>query len=410
MTRTVISGGTVIIDGALTATDIAIENGLVSEVGPGLSGDHLIDAAGSIVTPGLIDCHVHAQFDGMDMNELQNQPFSQQFFVAMRNLGTLLRSGITTVRDAGGVDLGVKTSLEAGWFDGPRMLISISALSQTGGHVDGWNVHGDQQRLMVPHPGRPDSVVDGVDNMRKRVRELIRAGADTIKVCASGGVMSTRDDPKHPQFSFEELAVCVEEAAAAGRAVMAHAHGAEGIKQAVRAGVRSIEHGVFLDDEAIELMVASGTWLVPTLLAPIRLVDALDQGMSVPPPVEAKARAIAETHLDSVRRAHEAGVRIAMGSDSGVFAHGSSPSELELLTRAGLTTLEAVDAATASAAELLGLETVVGRIAPGLAADLLILDTDELTPEAFTQNLRTVIQAGRIIDSAVASDTRAGAL
>src|SRR5690606_3670567 len=114
---------------------------------------------------------------------------------------------------------------------------------------------------------------------------LIRAGSDTIKVCASGGVMSTRDDPKHPQFSFEELAVCVEEAAAAGRAVMAHAHGAEGIKQAVRAGVRSIEHGVFLDDEAIELMVASGTWLVPTLLAPIRLVDALDQGKSVPPPV-----------------------------------------------------------------------------------------------------------------------------
>ncbi|WP_020392070.1 metal-dependent hydrolase family protein [Kribbella catacumbae] len=397
MSRLVLRGGRV-FDGTGAppyVADIAIEGDRIVEIGPGLAGDEVVAIDGALVAPGLIDCHVHTVFDGMDLARVQARPFSMEFFEASVNLGRLLDSGVTTVRDAGGADLGVKTAVESGIVDGPRMQIAVSVLSQTGGHVDGWNVHGDLQRLLVPHPGRPDCVVDGVDAMRKRVRELIRAGADVIKVCASGGVMSTRDDPRHPQFSYAELAVCVEEAAAAGLPVMAHAHGASGIRQALRAGVRSIEHGVFLDEECIELFLEHDAWLVPTLMAPASLVEAIDAGMNVTPEIERKARSIAATHLDAVARAHQAGVRIAMGTDSGVFAHGSSPAELAWLVRAGLSPQEALLAATSSAADLLGLADV-GRIAPGHVADLVVLDGDLADLEKFRENLRLVIKSGRL--------------
>lgn len=395
MTRTVLRGGRV-FDGTGSDPvdlDVAIEGGRIVELGTALAGEDVVDVRGMLVAPGLIDCHVHTVFDGMDLARVQARPFSMEFFEAATNLRTLLDSGVTTARDAGGADLGVRTAVESGLVSGPRLRISISVLSQTGGHVDGWNVHGDHQRLLVPHPGRPDCVVDGVEEMRKRVRELVRAGADTIKVCASGGVMSTRDDPRHPQFSYAELAVCVEEAAAAGRSVMAHAHGATGIKQALRAGVRSIEHGVFLDDECIDLFVQTGAWLVPTLMAPASLVDAIDAGMVVTHEIEAKARSIAATHLDAVTRAHAAGVRIAMGTDSGVFAHGSSPQELTWLVRAGLTPAEALWAATSSAADLLDLPDL-GRVEVGCFADLIVLDGNPWDFSLFGENLRLVMQGG----------------
>jgi imidazolonepropionase-like amidohydrolase len=395
MTRTVLHGGRV-FDGSGAApflADVAMDNGLVAEVGLSLSGDEVVDITGMLVTPGLIDCHVHTLFDGMDFTRVQSQPFSMQFYEAIRNLRSLLDSGVTTARDAGGADLGVRTAIEQGIIEGPRLQIAISVLSQTGGHVDGWNVHGDLQRLLVPHPGRPDNVVDGVDQMRKRVREVIRAGADVIKVCASGGVMSTRDDPRHSQFSAQELQACVEEAAAAGRTVMAHAHGAVGIKQALRAGVRSIEHGVYLDDEGIELLLETGAWLVPTLMAPASIVEAIEAGMRVAPEVEAKARGIASVHLEAVRKANDAGVRIAMGTDSGTFAHGASPEEMAWLMRAGLSPEQALHSATGSAAELLGLGAH-GRIEPGFIADVLVLGGDSMDLTQFAQNLRIVFASG----------------
>lgn len=396
MSRVVLAGAEV-FDGTGRApfvADIAIEGGRIAEVGSGLHGDEVRDISGRLVVPGLIDCHAHALFNGMDVVKTQQQPFSLQFFEAGRNLKTILDSGVTTMRDAGGIDLGVKTAVEQGLIEGPRLKISVTVLSQTGGHVDGWNVHGDHQRLMVPHPGRPDTVVDGVDDMRKRVREVIRAGSDTIKVCSSGGVMSTRDDPRHSQFSLEELRVCVDEARAAGQDVLAHAQGAAGIKNALRAGVRSIEHGIFIDDECIELFLETGAWLVPTLLAPAALIEAIDAGMRVAPEMEAKARSVVDTHLESIARAHRAGVKIAMGTDGGVFAHGQAPRELTIMMRAGMSAQEALVAATSSAAEMLRIEDEVGTIEVGKAADLLVLGGDAWDFERFGENLEAVIQAG----------------
>ena len=402
MTRILFRGGQVFDGVATMRADVAVEQGRISAVAPTIESgvdDQVIEIAGALVAPGLIDCHVHAQFDSMDMNRIQQQPFSMQFFTAKSTFERLLHSGVTTIRDAGGIDLGVKTAVAQGLIAGPRMQIAISVLSQTGGHADGWNVHGDLQRLLIPHPGRPDSVVDGADEMRKRVREIIRAGADIIKICASGGVMSTRDDPKHPQFSYEELAVCVEEAADQGRHVMAHAHGAEGIKRALRAGVRSIEHGIYIDDECLALFAETGAWLVPTLLAPIALVEAIDAGMVVTAEIEDKARGVADTHLAAIARAHQAGVRIAMGTDSGVFTHGRSPRELSLLVRAGMTPEQALHTATRSAAQLLELDAEIGSVEAGKVADLIVLDGDWRDFDRFDDNLRIVMQGGQLIRS-----------
>ncbi|MBM7520431.1 metal-dependent hydrolase family protein [Nocardioides nitrophenolicus] len=400
MTSTLLRGGHVLVgDGtAPVRADVLVAEGRVAAVGLDLpapapaGGVDVLDVSGAVVAPGLVDCHVHLVFDGMDSQRLQAEPFSLQYFQAARAMAATLAAGVTTVRDAGGADLGMKVAQERGLLPGPRLRTAVSVLSPTGGHADGWTVHGDDVRLLVPHPGRPACVVDGVEGMRLRVRELARAGADVIKVCASGGVMSTRDDPHHPQFSADELAVCVAEAADHGLGVMAHAHSAEGIHRALRAGVRSIEHGVYLDDEGIELLLDRGAWLVPTLLAPVALVESIDAGMRVPPEVEDKARRIADGHLAAVARAYDAGVRIALGTDSGVFAHGQNHRELGLLAEAGMRPAEVL-ATSRSGAELLGLDDV-GTVTAGARADLVVLDGDWADLGRFAENLRLVLQDG----------------
>ena len=222
----------------------------------------------------------------------------------------------------------------------------------------------------------PSGLVDGPDEVRKRVRELIRAGADVIKVATTGGVLSARDDPRHPQFRDDEIAEMTAEASAHGLHVMAHAQGAGGIKAALRNGVRSIEHGIFLDEEAIEMMVQRGAWLVPTLHAPRAVIAAAEAGLPIPQAQVDKARVVAAAHQDSVRRAHEAGVRIAMGTDCGVGPHGTNLEELELMVEAGLTPIEALHATTGSAAELLDVAADRGTLRPGQRADLVLLDGD----------------------------------
>jgi imidazolonepropionase-like amidohydrolase len=254
------------------------------------------------------------------------------------------------------------------------MQISVNMVSQTGGHGDAWEVCGSIVHTTPAHPGRPDAVVDGPDEMRKKVRELIRAGADVIKIATSGGVLSSRDDPRHGHFRDAEIAVAVEEATAAGLFVMAHAQGTDGIKAAIRNGVRSIEHGVFLDDEAIAMMLEAGTWLVPTLHAPRSVINAIEAGAALPDAVKEKAYASVELHRQNITRAYEAGVKIAMGTDCGVGAHGTNLDELEMMRALGMSPVETLHATTGSAADLMGVDGDRGRIRPGLRADLVVVE------------------------------------
>ncbi|MEL6984853.1 MAG: amidohydrolase family protein [Actinomycetota bacterium] len=359
-----------------TKADVAVAGGVIVDVGPGLEGDVEVDCDGQLLTPGLFDCHVHFMADGdFGPNTHANTPFSTNFFLAAERMARTLACGITSIREAGGTDLGVKEARDRGLIPGPRMQLSIAILSQTGGHGDNWAVCGAHlPGIMDPHPGRPGNIVDGPEEMRRKVRELIRAGADVIKVCTSGGVLSPRDDPRHAHFATDELDMLVAEASAAHRFVMAHAQATEGIKNAVRAGIRSIEHGIWLDDEAIELMLEHGTYLVPTLIAPRGVIEAAERGVDLPEAIVEKARVVVDDHRDSVRRAIEAGVKVAMGTDSGVTPHGQNLNEFRHLVDLGMSPSEALVSATATAAELLGVDDQLGSIEPGKRADLVRFD------------------------------------
>ena len=388
----------------LAAADVAVEDGLIVEVGPGLDGDEAVDLGGRALLPGLFDTHVHVSFSDVNLFGMVQEPFSLQFYAAERNLRATLDAGITTIRDAGGADLGIKTAVERGWIAGPRMQISLTMLSQTGGHGDDWLPSGAQLPLMSTHPGRPDNIVDGPEDMRRKVRELIRGGADVIKVATSGGVLSPRDDPRHAHFAMDELEMLVAEATAAGRWVMAHAQGTDGIKNAVRAGIRSIEHGIFLDDEAIEMMLAAGTWLVPTLVAPKGVLDAAEAGAGIPEASLRKAAEVVEVHRESFRRAVEAGVKIAMGTDAAVVPHGSNLDELALMRDGGMSPADVLVATTSSAAELMGLEGDSGTIEPGKRADLVAVDGDPFDFDGLRGRIAAVWQLGSQVSGVPFSD------
>jgi len=399
MTRTLFTNGT-IFDGTGAAPaegDLVVEDGKIVEVGTALDGDEAVDLGGRGLLPGLFDSHVHVMFSDVNMWRLLQEPFSLQFYTAERNLRATLEGGITWVRDAGGADLGVKEALERGWISGPRTQISLTMLSQTGGHGDGWMASGQCVELMQDHPGVPSNIVDGPEEMRRKVRELIRHGADVIKVATSGGVLSPRDDPRHPHFVPEELDVLVSEAALAGRWVMAHAQSNEGIKNAIRAGIRSIEHGIYLDEEAIEMMIAAGTWLVPTLVAPQGVVSAAEAGAAIPEASYLKAKEVVEIHRESVAAAAAAGVKIAMGTDSGVTPHGRNLEELELMAGCGMSPTDVLVATTKSASELLGVAGEFGTLEPGKRADLVIVDGDPLDVTGLADRVAAVYQDGSLV-------------
>jgi imidazolonepropionase-like amidohydrolase len=327
-----------------------------------------------------------------------NKPFSYGYYEAVVNLRRTLDTGITTVRDAGGADLGVKEAVDNGLIEGPRMKIAVTILSQTGGHNDGWMACGVSLNG-PPVPGKPGPIVDGVDAVRERVRELIRAGADQIKVCTSGGVLSPRDDPRHAHFRLDELEEFVAQAAASHTYVMAHAQATDGIKNAVRAGIRSIEHGVFLDEEAISMMLENRTWLVPTLSAPLGVLEAVEAGASMPPQMVQKARDVIGAHRDSIRMAVAAGVRIAMGTDAGVGPHGSNLRELQLMGEVGMAPADALIATTSNAAELLGVADELGTLEAGKRADLVVIDGDPLDFIGLRERIQQVWKDGRLVAS-----------
>lgn len=396
MTRTVFRDGTLFDARARTTgrADVAVQDGWIVDVGSGLDGDVEVDCAGRGVLPGLIDAHVHLTMTGTDLFRAAQEPFSLQFYEGARNMAATLAAGVTTVRDAAGADLGMRVAQERGLVAGPRMQVSLNMLSQTGGHGDPWWPSTCVMDLLPSHPGRPPVVVDGPDEVRRTVRELVRAGADVIKVATSGGIVSSGAGPEVAHFRDDEIAMMVTEAAAAGRYVMAHASAA-GAKAAVRNGVRSIEHGHQLDDETLAMMAERGIWLVPTLSSGLGLREALASGaMNLPDEIAAKIRFGAD---DTVRRAREAGVPIAMGTDAPLYPHGRNLTELELLVEHGLSPGEALHAGTLSAAELMGLGAELGSLEPGKRADLVLIDGDPLEVRGLGDRVHAVYQDGRAV-------------
>jgi imidazolonepropionase-like amidohydrolase len=398
MTRTVFSGGTV-IDGTGSPparADVVVDGDRILEVGIGLDGDEAVDLTGRTALPGLFDCHVHFTMSGnLDVLYRVRRPFSLKYYEAIANMEATLRAGITSVREAGGSDLGVKEAVVRGMVRGPRMQISIAMISQTGGHGDTHMPSGGCFAWHQSYPGNPGGLVDGPDEMRRRVRELVREGADVIKVATSGGVLSPRDEPSHGHFRDDELSILVAEATAAGRYVMAHAQATEGIKAAVRNGIRSIEHGIYLDDEAIQMMLDRATWLVPTLAAPRAVLAASEAGVRVPEEALRKTHEVIDVHRDSFRRAVDAGVKVAMGTDSGVGSHGNNLEELALMVdNSTMSPLDAWTATTSSAAGLLGLADQLGTIAPGKRADLVALDGDPMDLEKLAERISGVWKDG----------------
>lgn len=359
-----------------------------------------IDANGGFILPGFIDTHVHLMLEGFNLARDMMTPFSLRFYKSVETMRRTLEAGITTVRDAGGADAGLKQAVETGVVPGPRMQISIAVLTITGGHVDFWMRSGNEFQLLPPYPGFPDGKCDGIDGVRLKVREVLRAGAEVVKICSTGGVMSPTDHPDFTQFSPEELDVIVREAAyRKGIKVMAHAQGVEGIKNAVRAGVHSIEHGIYLDDEAIELMLKHGTFLVPTLLAPLSVLEIGEKGGMAEHQIR-KAQEVMEAHSESVSKAHQAGVKIAMGTDAGVMAHGTNLRELGLMVNIGMTPMEAIVATTKTASACLGWEDQVGTIEAGKLADIVITKTNPLQDIRSLENqenILVVMKEGKIV-------------
>ncbi len=385
MTVAIING--IVIDGSgnepLSGATVLIEGDRISGIGRAVSiprGATIIDARGGSVLPGLIDCHVHLAMEYPNVARYLITPPSLRLLETIPRMRATLDAGVTTVRDAAGAPAGLKQAVERGIVTGPRMQIAVSMISQTGGHGDGYYpCCVDMGLFGIRFYDVPVGVSDGVDEVRKATREILRAGADWIKLATSGGVLSTADSPKSSQLTVEEIATAVYEAGAQDKRCMAHAQGTQGIKNALLAGVASIEHGVYLTDELIDMMLERQTYLVPTLIAPLAVVEFGKEHPDIlPPMMAAKAISVVDDHQQSFRRAVQAGVNVAMGTDSGVGRHGENGRELQLMVENGMTPMQSIVASTSSAARLLRLADQLGTVEEGKLADIIIVEGDVL--------------------------------
>ncbi|MGB0388374.1 MAG: amidohydrolase family protein [Ardenticatenaceae bacterium] len=400
-------GGDPVADGAVLLKDERIHAvGRKSEIRLPDADVTMIDANGGTILPGMIDTHVHIMFNGFDLEKMMSEPFSYKFFDVIDSLKRTIECGVTTIRDAGGADLGVKRAVADGLIVGPRLQISICMLSPTGGHADGWMPSGGNIHWFAPYPGRPDFICDGIDGIRRKVREVLRAGADVIKICSTGGVSSPNDHPFDLSYSPEELRVFVEEASYhRGKKVMVHAQGTEGIKNALRAGAHSIEHGTLIDEEGIELMLANNAFLVPTLLVGHYMRNMAPPTRPRPEWVLRTGADLMAARQDQMTRAYQAGVNIAMGTDSGVMPHGFNLMELGLMCGIGMSPMEAIQATTKVAAECLGWQDEIGTLDVGKLGDVIVASTDPLQDiESIgdPENIVLVIKEGQILKNRLA--------
>jgi imidazolonepropionase-like amidohydrolase len=384
-------------------TLVVADDGRIAALGRGRGvvpeGATVVDAAGATVTPGLIDCHVHIWGAHERLEESISRTYTESVGVWLRVGQAWLESGVTTVRDAGGAPAGLKKLFASG-FPGPRLQVSVMPISITGGHGDPMTPAGTVLDFDRPMTEIPAGIADGPEAVRKAVRAQIRAGADWIKTFSTGGVYSLMDRPSAVQFSVDELRVMVEEASLAGiHGVLAHAENAAGIKSAVLAGVRSIEHGDGIDDEAIDMMLERDIPLVPTFYISHRMVEPelIEKGITPPWALE-KQQALMVDLDRNFRHAVERGIRVAMGTDGVRDDH--LPRELKHMVDHGLSPLGALRAATIEAARLLDLEDDLGTIESGKIADLVLVNGDPLTePELWSDPARVVavVQAGKVV-------------
>jgi imidazolonepropionase-like amidohydrolase len=354
-------GTTLVVDGARIA-----EVGHERAFGPDV---RVVDLAGRAVMPGLVDCHVHLAPWAFHLVAHAERRLTYLAAETVRALRLTLEGGCTTARDLGGLDAGFRDAVHAGLVAGPRLQVSLVIVSPTHGMADLTTPQGFRSPLV---PGMPDPECNGPDAVRAKVREVLRAGADVVKVAVSGGVSAPRLEPQRPLFTPAEIAALVDEAHLAGTPVACHAVGGPHLLAAVRAGVDTIEHGAWLDDETVAEMARRGTWYVPTF-AIYRWHATRGAGLR-----QSRARALAAAHRESFARARAAGVRVALGTDSGAYGHGETALELALLVEAGMSPAEAIVAGTRRAAECLGVAGETGTLERGRAADLLVLEGNPL--------------------------------
>lgn len=388
---------------------VVVEQGIISAVGPQASvriprDAVVLDATGRTLLPGIIDCHVHCTYRARDVRQhLLNAP-TYNILRSVRILEETLACGVTTARDMGGADAGFREAVSQGFVAGPRLLISIAMISQTGGHGDAWVPAG----FRMPKRGwLPSGVADGVEEVRRVVRQLLMAGADFIKICATGGITSLTDSWDEPQYSLEELRTAVAEAAAKRKRVAVHAEGLDGIRNALKAEVYSLEHGWFIDEECVDLMLKQGTWWVPTLaLVPLsverRKVDKEWSGQQLAK--EDDKDATIHRQMESQRALWQDGVRrglkVAMGTDqSHRLLVGENLVELEFLVKwLGMTPMEAIVAATTRASECIERPDL-GALTPGRVADILAVDGDPLEDIRILQRrerIQLVMKSGQV--------------
>jgi imidazolonepropionase-like amidohydrolase len=372
-----------------------------SEVPADIPGRDLI---GLTLLPGLIDCHAHLigeEDGGHGYTELLTRTGAQEAMTGVRNARDTLEAGFTSVRDVGNyrafVDVALRDAIEAGWTPGPRMMCAGAFVSCTGGGGDISGLAPDAEPLVPPE--LRVGVVDTVDDVRRAVRRILYGGADLIKLIATGAVMSDNSNPGVPELTEDQIHAAVEEASLHGAHVAAHAHGAEGIKRAIRGGVHSIEHGSLMDDEGVAMMADSGTWLVADIydgdyIAEIGRRDGWKADV---------LRKNDETTLaqrEMFEKCVKAGVRIAFGTDSGIYPHGKYARQLAYHVRHGQTPTEAIRSATQNAAELMGWSDRVGRVEPGLYADLIAVAGDPTDDVRLLEDVRFVLKGGEVVRDA----------
>jgi imidazolonepropionase-like amidohydrolase len=376
---------------------IVIEDGRIASVGAAAQANVPSDAVrvelpNATVLPGLIDAHTHLTMDPKFGYERLSISVSREALIGAKNARTTLFAGFTTVRNVGASeysDVALRDAINAGDVPGPRMLVSGPALSITGGHCD-------NNMLPFEYHATEAGVADGIAAVQHKVRENIKYGSDLIKVCATGGVLSLGDNPQHSQYTLEEMKAIVADAHRLGRKVAAHAHGAEGIRWAAEAGVDSVEHGSYIDDAGIAVMKEHGTYLVPTLYLGDWMID--NAGLThLPPPLMVKAQEVIPAARKNIAHAFASGVKVAFGTDAAVYPHGMNAHEFAVMVKLGLTPLQAVQAATINAADLLGWSGKVGTLEAGAWGDIVAVDGDPLKDVTVLERVKFVMKGGDVV-------------